>query len=354
MESHGSWRLLLRAPRERCYGSSILCIFIAGMAVAPFFSAATLSMPTRPPAKVPELTCQPTPVVSRCLLIATKSKDIIMTGAVAGLRAKFPGALSQIAARTDSKTRCIILSGGVDTCAILAASKELGVTYGAAFTVLCGGDDSPDRTFATAAAAEHSLPHHIIEVKPDDLLGTYLPKCVKLLNTFDGMTLRNSLVVAAAMRKAGELGFKDCIVGDGADELFGGYSFCWGHADDPALWKEKRDSMCKKWTFATAQLAAAHGLKSHSPYTEPEFVEWALANTGREDCIGVRKIRLVQMRHLSARSGLHRPFGLLTLGPVVAGAQWRGRRARDRQDCVERSVRPSEALRCRLLDLTVG
>ena len=33
------------------------------------------------------------------------------------------------------------------------------------------------------------------------------------------------------------------LVGDGADELFGGYSFMWGCADDEVLWKERRDSM---------------------------------------------------------------------------------------------------------------
>ena len=41
------------------------------------------------------------------------------------------------------------------------------------------------------------------------------------------LTLRNSLVVAAAMRAAAQLGYKSAVVGDGADELFGGYSFTW-------------------------------------------------------------------------------------------------------------------------------
>jgi len=107
------------------------------------------------------------------------------------------------------------------------------------------------------------------------------------------MTLRNSLVVAAAMKKASELGFKHAVVGDGADELFGGYSFMWGCAEDPEEWRRKRDKMCAEWTFATAQLAAMYGLESHSPYTEPVFVEWAIQRTGRADCIGSRPIRLV-------------------------------------------------------------
>jgi asparagine synthase (glutamine-hydrolysing) len=107
------------------------------------------------------------------------------------------------------------------------------------------------------------------------------------------MTLRNSLVVAAAFRAASEKGFTQAIVGDGADELFGGYSFMWGNADDPGKWKEKRDSMCAKWTFATAKLGANYGITPHSPYTEARTVDWAISKTIREDCIGERPIRLV-------------------------------------------------------------
>mmetsp|Transcript_3420 Transcript_3420/g.5270 ORF Transcript_3420/g.5270 Transcript_3420/m.5270 type:complete len:344 (-) Transcript_3420:114-1145(-) len=207
-------------------------------------------------------------------------------------RLNFEKCLSDIAVVTSSpKERCIILSGGVDTCAILAASKKIGLEYGAAFTVITG-DDSPDKGFSEAAAKKHGLEHHIIRLTADKLVSAYLPLCVKLLHTFDGMTLRNSLVVTAVFERVSEAGFKHAIVGDGADELFGGYSFMWGWPDDPEKWREKRDSMCRKWTFATATLAQHFGLKSHSPYMHPNFVEWALTNTQRSDCIGERPIRL--------------------------------------------------------------
>ena len=214
-----------------------------------------------------------------------------LTVTAADLRTELAAALTDIAARTEASERCIILSGGVDTCAILAAAKEQGVTFTAALTVLTG-ESSPDKDFATAAAAEHGLTHHVIQVQSSDLIEEYLPACAKLLATFDGMTLRNSLVVAAAFSKAAQLGFKHAVVGDGADELFGGYSFMWGMADNPDEWRSKRDKMCAQWTFATAQLAASHGLTSHSPYTEPRFVAWAIANTCRTDCIATRPIRL--------------------------------------------------------------
>ena len=65
-------------------------------------------------------------------------------------------------------------------------------------------------------------------------------------------------------------------MGDGADELFGGYSFCWGHEDDPEIWKAKRDKLCREWTFCTETLAQHYGLTTMSPYATPKVVQWAL------------------------------------------------------------------------------
>lgn len=214
---------------------------------------------------------------------------------IASFRQQFESSLSDIAHRTDPTKRCLILSGGVDTCAILEASVQLGIPFQCSVTVVVEDPVTtcPDREFAVAAARKHGLKHYVVSVTVQDLLDTYLPQCVKLLECFDGMTLRNSLVIAAAFEKVKELGYQQVVVGDGADELMGGYSFTWGHADDPALWKDKRDKMCAKWTFATKKLAEYFGLEQYSPYMEPAFVEWVTTNVLREDCIGHEPIRLV-------------------------------------------------------------
>lgn len=200
--------------------------------------------------------------------------------------------LRKISEKTDPKRRAIILSGGVDTCAILEAAVSIQMEFAVAITVVIGNNNSPDEAFATLAATQHGIKHHIIRMTADDLVNEHLPKTVKLLQTWDGMTLRNSLVISAAFQEASRLGMDDAIVGDAADELFGGYSFMWGSADDLSAWKKKRDDMCKKWTFATSKLASSYGVTPRAPFMDDDFVAWALT-THRGDCIGERPIKLL-------------------------------------------------------------
>mmetsp|Transcript_37103 Transcript_37103/g.68126 ORF Transcript_37103/g.68126 Transcript_37103/m.68126 type:complete len:367 (-) Transcript_37103:50-1150(-) len=210
----------------------------------------------------------------------------------------FEQSLTDIAERTGGvsasdesvRERCIILSGGVDTCAIMSAARKLGIKFGGALTVVTG-DESPDLGFSSACAAEHGLEHHIVRLTADELVDIFLPDTIELLKIYNGMLLRNSLVIAAVFKKAAALGFKHAFTGDGADELFGGYSFMWRHTD-PVVWREKRDSMCAQWTFSTDELAGKYGITAHSAYTADRTTQWAIQNTERSDCICVRPIRL--------------------------------------------------------------
>lgn len=237
-------------------------------------------------------------------------------------RQRLMASTKDVCDRTDPSKRGLILSGGVDTCAILEAAGMQGMTFAAAITVVVG-DTSPDEPYARYAAWKHNLDHHIVRMTSDDLIRKYLPKTIETLAVWDGMTIRNSLVVSAAFEKAKELGLTDVLVGDAADELFGGYSFMWGNKDDdPQVWKDKRNSMCAKWTFATSDLARSYGITSHAPYADPKhMVEWALSETKRQDCIADDRC--------SIQVSLGGPYQVHTTGKVVlreafrTGSSWR-------------------------------
>eukprot|EP00979_Chaetoceros_neogracilis_P015557 scaffold6146_cov256-Chaetoceros_neogracile.AAC.11 len=232
-------------------------------------------------------------------------------------RSRLCKSLETLAQQTDLEHTALILSGGVDTCAILEAAALVNIKFSAAITVALG-NDSPDEPFAKHAASHHGLPHHIIRMTAGDLVHEYLPQTVKLLQTWDGMTLRNSLVISAAMKEAKRLGMKSVVVGDGADELFGGYSFMWGCADDLDLWKKKRDDICKKWTFATTKLASSYGIVAYGPFMDKEFVSWAMTTT-RKDCIGEKPIRLV----LNGESIVHAVGKIVLREAFDTCASWR-------------------------------
>ena len=92
----------------------------------------------------------------------------------------------------------ILLSGGVDTAAIIEANSLLNddaIIIQHAVTVLVSDRTAMDRPYSLLVAEKHNLNHTLV----DEPLTTFLclvPSTIRLLKTFDGMTLRNSLVIA--------------------------------------------------------------------------------------------------------------------------------------------------------------
>lgn len=195
-------------------------------------------------------------------------------------------ALQQILARNASASFALILSGGVDTAAILEATSEAPadqmIPFASAITVLAS-ENASDRPYASLVAARHSVKHVVLETTLSALLDSMLPFTVRTLRSFDGMTLRNCIVVALALHKAKELGASVVVTGDGADELLGGYSYSWGTADPE--WTTKRNALAVSMNFSTPVMAEALGMTAASPYTEASFIAWALSSTRKKDCV---------------------------------------------------------------------
>jgi asparagine synthase (glutamine-hydrolysing) len=196
---------------------------------------------------------------------------------MAGCRSALMGALKGIKHRYKSEHMVILLSGGVDTAAVLEANSlmEDRLKIKSAVTVLAG--EASDRPYASAVALRHDTPHHLLDVSLLNVLDM-LPFCISTLKTFDGMTLRNSIVIALAMKKAKDIGATIVLTGDGADELLGGesfipfsinmydnmnmfiyiykhigYSYTWGTPDND-VWVAKRNELALTMNFSTPGL----------------------------------------------------------------------------------------------------
>jgi len=194
----------------------------------------------------------------------------------------------------------IILSGGVDTAAILYACEDARARHGRAMarvshaiTVLASST-APDREFAVRLAEEFKLKHCVVETTAKELVaqGPTLRNTVQILQSFDPMNIRNSLVIERALQEAQRISREEDVIlwltGDAADELLGGYSFTW-KAEEPQ-WTRNRNKMCSSMAFSADRLSEAKSLIVQSPFRDKDFVDWVMVSCPREVCLGERNL----------------------------------------------------------------
>ncbi|KAF8941000.1 hypothetical protein EDD21DRAFT_350142 [Dissophora ornata] len=177
---------------------------------------------------------------------------------------------------------CILLSGGVDTSILAEAAfavynssdnkhGDLPRPLVGAVTVLCT-DQATDEFYATKIAARTGLVQEVVRITLDSVLEE-LEFCIKTLETFDPMELRNGIVIARGLSIAESLGYKTVMTGDGADELFAGYSFL--HNMSAERLQAYSDKLTKTMRFSGVTLAKALGLRLVQPYLDPELIAFS-------------------------------------------------------------------------------
>ncbi|ORX71666.1 hypothetical protein DL89DRAFT_266642 [Linderina pennispora] len=109
-------------------------------------------------------------------------------------------------------------------------------------------------------ASKLGLTHHKLTPSLEDLLtGDTMRLCVRVLRTFDGMGLRNSVVIAYALQVAKQIGCRRICTGDGADELFAGYSFM--HKMEDTDLRKYTENMLRTMQFCAFPLAKELGIQ---------------------------------------------------------------------------------------------
>jgi asparagine synthase (glutamine-hydrolysing) len=180
------------------------------------------------------------------------------------------------------RAECILLSGGLDTCVLAHLASPHGLRAGV--TVLVE-PDAPDGPFASAVARRLGLRHHVVVTDPAGLLAE-AEIVVRTLVTFDPMEVRNSIVVARALREARRLGYDAVFTGDGADELFAGYSYMWSKPSGE--FERYSEYLARVMRFSSIPLGKALGVDVHTPYLDPAVVGFAL-RLGKDAKVGERE-----------------------------------------------------------------
>lgn len=228
----------------------------------------------------------------------------------------------------------ILFSGGLDTSIVAAIASSHGRRMQAVMISVEEGTGL-DEPFALLMAKQFGLEVQILRPLLRELLER-MPELVLLLETFDPMELRNSIVAYVALEAAAKRGLSAVLTGDAADELFAGYSFMFNMAPErlPSYIRHLNEIM----HFTSQVIGRKFGMRVESPYLAPAVRNFALL-LGHEDLVCEYAGQIIGKRILrEAFSGLlpeHVAWRPKT--PIEYGS---GSNAL--KQCTERSISDSE------------
>ena len=167
------------------------------------------------------------------------------------------------------------LSGGLDSSIIAAiARKHMDTLH----TFSVGIEGSRDLDAARHVARHIGSVHHEYVFAAEEVLEK-LPEIIFHLESFDQDLVRSAIPCYFCSRLAAEH-VKVILTGEGADELFAGYTYCRGISDLDALHIELRRSVTALHNVnlqRVDRLTMAHGLEGRVPFLDLAMVELAQA-----------------------------------------------------------------------------
>ena len=166
-----------------------------------------------------------------------------------------------------SRADGILLSGGVDTGILAFVARP-----STGFTVALKDSPASDLVYSEQISELLGIQHKKMEFTAEEALAT-LPEVIEILKTFD-LALPNDLSIYFALKLARESGISSVMAGDGADELFAGYSYM---AELPSKDLERYiRRLSRNWHFSAGYLGRALGVEIRQPFLDEDFVRFAL------------------------------------------------------------------------------
>jgi asparagine synthase (glutamine-hydrolysing) len=165
------------------------------------------------------------------------------------------------------------LSGGLDS-SVIAALTARRIPELHTFSV--GLEGSSDLEAARIVSRHIGSRHHEYLIHEQEVYGK-LPEIIYHLESFDQDLVRSAIPCYFTSRLAAEE-VKVILTGEGADELFGGYSYYKGIEDSEALNLELRRSVAALHNInlqRVDRLTMAHSLEGRVPFLDLEMIEIA-------------------------------------------------------------------------------
>ncbi len=173
----------------------------------------------------------------------------------------------------DGAVKGVSLSGGLDSSIIAAVAKSIDPDI-KLFSTTIKRYPSKDIKYARLMADYLGLEHHVYEITDEDIV-SFIPDAVWFMETFDEDCISGAIANFYTSKMISD--FTHCVlVGEGADELFGGYFRELKNIPDP---KEK-ERIAKKLVQIAYNTALrrldrswfANSVSYRTPFLDPEVV----------------------------------------------------------------------------------
>ena len=171
----------------------------------------------------------------------------------------------------------IIFSGGIDSVLIAKITKEL-VPHVTCYTSGIAGSD--DIKFSKVIANELDLDLKINELNIQDI-ENMLPNILHIIETNNSTQAEVSIPIYSALKLAANDGLRVVFTGQGADELFGGYSW-YGKIVSKYGYSKLKEYMIqdllllyKETLEREDKIAMAHSLEMREPFLDSDVVKTA-------------------------------------------------------------------------------
>jgi asparagine synthase (glutamine-hydrolysing) len=173
----------------------------------------------------------------------------------------------------DSVSSCssktLALSGGLDS-SIIAFFLQNRVHQ--AIAVTTKDFVASDLTYCQLVAKNFGVKLEIIMPSIEELLSS-IEETIKILEIFNDIEIRNSIVMHIAISSIKKMGFTSIISGDGADELFAGYSF-FLKKNENELQKDL-ERIWKIMHFPSKKIGDSLGIIVETPFLNQKVVDFA-------------------------------------------------------------------------------
>jgi len=163
----------------------------------------------------------------------------------------------------------ISLSGGLDSSIISFFLQPRKIN---AISIIADGFLGTDLLYCQTVAQKFGFPLTLKMVNIEEII-TAIDETIKILQIFNNIEIRNSVVMYLALNSIRKEGHTSIITGDGADELFAGYNFFLKMNKTELEESQKR--IWETMHFPTQRIAKSLGINTESPFLHEKVIDFA-------------------------------------------------------------------------------